>query len=286
MKLNKNFIGINYFQNKVVQEAVIDSLMDMKKLLPIIEIANWSENDIVIREKRLRMLHGDNNHKIFYITNKVQDHSELIKFERINLGWFRNIKQQSSTYILNRYEFFRFFVNEKKEIYILHFYKDPNLTDEQFNSMRSINMPLAEFNGYKFDTFIIYTDEEKYPDGFMPENEIWGQNPINKQKFVKLLLFIELSEPEIVIIKDNQKVKLGSNWEKTLDGKVKNESGVNVTLVNTLWNKIIINDTGFTVKGHIRIQPYGPGRTLYKPIWIEEFQKNGYIRGVEKLKND
>lgn len=284
MKLNKNFIGINYYQNPAIHEAVIESLMDMKKLLPIIEIANWSENDLITREKRLRLLHSNTNHKLFYITKKVQEHSDLIKFDRINLGWFRSIKQQSSTYILNRYEFFRFFVNEKKEIYILHFYKNPSLSDEEFNDLRNADIPYADFNGYNFDTFIIYTDEEKYPDGFMPENEIWGQNPINKQKFVKLLLFIELSEPQIEIVKDNQKIKLGNNWEKTLDGKVKNESGVNVTLVNTLWNKVIINDSSFAVRGHIRIQPYGPGRTLYKPIWIDEFQKSGYIRGIEKIK--
>ena len=189
-----------------------------------------------------------------------------------------------STYILNRHEFFRFKVVEKKEIYILHFYKDPHLSDEEFDFYRNMNFPLAEFNGYKFDTFKIYIDEEKYPDGFMPENELWGQNPINKQRFVKLLLFVELSEPTIEIVKDNQKVKLDDSWEKSMDGKVKNESGVNVILVNTMWNKVIINDSGFSVKGHIRIQPYGPGRTLYKPIWIDEFQKSGYIRGIEKLK--
>lgn len=284
MKLNKNFIGINYFKTPDVQQAVIDSLMDRRRLQPILEIANWTEEDLDIREKRLKELHVNLKHKIFYITKKVQEHSELIKFDKVNLGWFRNIKGQSSTYILNRHEFYRFKINEKKEIYILHFYKDPELSDEEFNKMRSYDIPNADFYGFKFDTFIIYLDEERYPDGFMPENEIWGQNPINKQKFVKLLLFIELSEPVIEIVNDNQKIKLNSDWEKSMDGKVKNESGVNVILVNTMWNKVLINDSGFSVKGHIRIQPYGPGRTLYKPIWIDEFQKNGYIRGVEKLK--
>lgn len=284
MKLNKNFIGINYFQTPAIQEKLIEILMDKKMLQPVLEIANWNEQDIVTREKSLKNLHDNTNHKFYYLTKKVQEHSELIKFEKVNLGWFRNLKSQMSTYIINRHEFFRFKVVEKKEIYILHFYKDPNLSEEEFDFYRNMNFPLAEFNGYKFDTFKIYIDEEKYPDGFMPENELWGQNPINKERFVKLLLFVELSEPTIEIVKDNQKIKLDDSWEKSMDGKVKNESGVNVILVNTMWNKVIINDSGFSVKGHIRIQPYGPGRTLYKPIWIDEFQKSGYIRGIEKIK--
>lgn len=284
MKLNKNFIAINYVQTPEVQQKVIDILMDENILKPFMQLANWDENDIKIRKKRLTDLHLNNNHKLFYITKKVQEHSELIKFDRINLGWFRSLKNQTSTYIINRHEFFRFRIDEKNAIYILYFYRDPEISEEKLKALSSFNVPNSDFLGYKFETFIIHLDEEKYPDGYMPENEEWGQNPINKQRFVKLLLFIELSEPVIEILKDNQKVKLNDTWEKSMDGKVLNESGVNVILVNTLWNKVIINDSGFSVKGHIRIQPYGPGRTLYKPIWIDEFQKSGYIRGIEKIK--
>lgn len=284
MKINKNFIAVNYLQTPEVQQKLIELLMDKNILQPVLAVANWNEQDLLTRENRLKELHYNDKHKIFYITKKVQEHSELIKFDKINLGWFRSLKNQTSTYIVNRHEFFRFKVVEKKEIYILHFYKDPSISEEDFNALKKMNIPFAEFSGYKFDTFIIHLDEEKYPDGFMPENEIWGQNPINKERFVKLLLFIELSEPVIEIIKNNQKIKLDDNWEKSMEGKVKNESGVNVILVNTMWNKVIINDSSFSVKGHIRIQPYGPGRQLYKPIWIDEFQKNGYIRGIEKLK--
>ncbi len=286
MKLNKNFIAINYIQTPQVQEKVIEILMDEKLLKPFVELGQWDSNDILIREKRLRELHSNQNHKLFYITKKVQEHSELIKFDKINLSWFRSLKSQISTYIVSRHEFFRFRIDEKNAIFIMHFYKDPEISEEKLKYLSTLDVPNADFLGYKFDTFIIHLDEEKYPDGFMPENEEWGQNPVNKERFVKLLLFIELSEPVIEIVKDNQKIKLNNDWEKSMDGKIKNESGVNVILVNTLWNKVIINDSGFSVKGHIRIQPYGPGRTLYKPIWIDEFQKSGYIRGIEKLKEN
>ena len=67
MKLNKNFIGINYFKTPDVQQAVIDSLMDRRRLQPILEIANWTEEDLDIREKRLKELHINLKHKIYYI---------------------------------------------------------------------------------------------------------------------------------------------------------------------------------------------------------------------------
>lgn len=282
MKLNRKFIGINYYLTPEVQKVVVENLMDPNLLEPFMQFANWKQSDLDIRRERLENLHKNNSHRLFLITKAVQKHSELIKFERIKLGWFRNVKSQSSTYILNKNEFFRFVVNKGKEIYVLHFYRDPNITDETVERFIQSGYPNAEFYGYKFDTFIIYIDEQKHPDGFMPDNTVWGQDPVNRERFLKLMLFIELSEPEVHIIKNNGKVKLTNGDKREDEDKFKNESGVDVTLINTLWNKIVINETGFSVKGHIRIQPYGPGREWYKPIWINEFQKSGYIRGLNK----
>lgn len=284
MKLNRSFIGINYFLNHQVQRLVIEQLMDPQLLNPIRDLANWTQADLDNRLERLENLHLNRNHRLFLLTKSVQDHSELLRFEKIKLAWFRNVKSQSSTYIISKTEFFRFVVNQGKEIYVLHFYRDPNISDEIFDTIKNSDYPNAEFYGYKFDTFIIYIDESKYPDGFMPDNTIWGQDPINRERFLKLMLFIELSDPEVYLVKNNGKVKLGDSVRHHDESKIKNESGIDVTLVNTLWNKIVVRESGFSVKGHIRIQPYGPGREHYKPIWIDEFQKKGYIRGLDRDK--
>lgn len=284
MKLNRSFIGINYFLKPEVQRLVIEQLMDPNLLKPILELANWTQVDLDIRSQRLENLHVNDKHRLFYLTKTVQEHSELLKFEKIKLAWFRNVKSQSSTYLVSKTEFFRFVVNQGKEIYVLHFYRDTNVSEDLLQRMKDSNYPNAEFYGYKFDTFIIYIDEEKHPDGFMPDNAVWGQDPANRERFLKLLLFIELSDPEVYVVRNNGKIKLDGSVRDHDESKIKNESGIDVTLVNTLWNKIVINDTGFSVKGHIRIQPYGPGREQYKPIWIDEFQKKGYVRGLEKEK--
>jgi hypothetical protein len=305
MKLNKSFIGINYHISPMMKKTVVDQLMDLRTIPGLCDIANltaderygensehtqqkliraagWSQSDYNFRRDNLNAVNSNLKHKLYYITRKVQDHSSLIKFEKIKLGWFRNVKSQSSTYILSKEEFFRFRVVEGKVIYVMHFFKDPNIDPYTVQRMKSAfgeqKHPLKDFLEYRFETFIIYLDEEKYPDGYMPDNEIIGQNFKNKERFIKLLLFIELSEVEIIEVGSNRKARLNPNWEKSLEGRVKNETEVDVILVNTSWNKITINTEGFDVSGHIRIQPYGPGRSYYKPIWIEEYQKQGFVR--------
>lgn len=284
MKLNKSFVGINYFQTPEIQKTLIENLMDPSLLEPFRLLANWTEEDIRLRRQRLERLHSNSEHRLFMVTKSVQEHSELIRFEKIKLGWFRNVKSQSSTYILSKNEFFRFVVEKGKEIYVLHFYCDPNISEDSHRRLIESGYPHAEFYGYKYDTFIIYIDEHKYPDGFIPDNQVWGQDPINKQRFLKLMLFIELSEPEIKVLKNNEKLKSGSVGLNHEEKKIKNDSGVDVTIVNTSWNKIIVSDNAFTVRGHIRIQPYGPNRSLYKPIWIDEYEKSGYTRGLPHIK--
>lgn len=273
MKLNEKFLGILYYLKADLRKSALDVLMSDKNLSPLKKVGLIDEISLKVRRDKMNLLNNNQNHKILYISQKVQSHSELIKFDKINLGWFRKLKNQSSTYILSRDEFYRFYVEEGREMYIFHFYKNlnPKLNNETYQD-------------YLFDTFAIYFDENKFPDGYMPENKILNQNPENKKRFTKLLLFIELSEPEILEIKNNNKIKLGDNWEKQMDKKVLNESGVDVILVNTLWNKIIIRNGSFKVTGHIRMQPYGTNRELYKPIWIEDYEKTGYISGFKKGK--
>jgi hypothetical protein len=305
MKLNKSFIGINYHQAIKMKELVISQLMDLRLLKPLVDVsgidpndfsddkkeehinrlilaAGWNREEYEYREEKLKIVNDNKNHKLFYITDKVQNHSELIKFDKIKLAWFRNVKSQAGTYITSKEEFFRYTVEHGKTIYVLHMYKDPSLNHEAVAKLAESplykNSPLKDYMGYRFDTFIIHLDEDKYPDGYMPENLELGQKLINKQRFIQMMLFIELSEIELVMVEAGRKKMLDEKWDKKLEGRVKNESDINVILVNTAWNKVTVRTESFSVKGHLRIQPYGPGRSLFKPIWIDEFEKHGYVR--------
>lgn len=81
-----------------------------------------------------------------------------------------------------------------------------------------------------------------------------------------------LSENEEVILMPNQK----SGTKKS--GKIINQLKVPLTIVDSKWNITSINNTGFDVSGHFRLQPYGVGMQETKMIFIEPFRKNGYVR--------
>ena len=71
MKLNKSFIGINYYLTKYIRNKVIDTLMSEDSLKHSISsgvISNIPKENL---EKRLNVLNNINNnfnHKLFYIS--------------------------------------------------------------------------------------------------------------------------------------------------------------------------------------------------------------------------
>ena len=56
-----------------------------------------------------------------------------------------------------------------------------------------------------------------------------------------------------------------------------------IKYLDASWYTTIIRSEGFGVKGHFRLQPYGPKRTEKKLIYINEYQKHGYIRRAKLL---
>lgn len=90
--------------------------------------------------------------------------------------------------------------------------------------------------------------------------------------FIQMLLFVELSELRIDILKPNEKVG------KTKSNKVINRSKSDIIVVTHKWNVLSIRTESFLVSGHWRIQPYGKNREKKKLIYIDTFEKEGYIR--------
>lgn len=93
---------------------------------------------------------------------------------------------------------------------------------------------------------------------------------------LKTILFLEFSDIETVLLKEGDKI--GTRRQ----GKYLNESGKDVILVDSTWNKTIIRLGGFGVRGHIRLQAFGSGRTKRKLIYIPEYTKKGYVRNAKK----
>lgn len=99
------------------------------------------------------------------------------------------------------------------------------------------------------------------------------------KQFLQLITFLEFSDLETVTLKPN--AKMGTKRE----GKYVNESKLDVTIVDSTWNKTIVRVGEFGVSGHLRLQPVGLGRNDRKLIYISEYHKKGYVRKA-KSTND
>jgi hypothetical protein len=199
------------------------------------------------------------NHKFYFITKKVLDEADMIKFDKIDLKWFSKLDNQESTYIVGKDDFYRFVVEKGKRINILHYRIDDT----------------TQGKAYWYDSYsIILTDGEL------------ATMPTQKQefaiRFVKLLLYIELGEITYNVVKAKTgKIKFGTKG----DDKLKNETSLDVILVNSSWNKVTIVVGGFSVRGHLRVQPCGVGRKDYKLTWVKEHTKGSFVRKAGKVDN-
>lgn len=70
---------------------------------------------------------------------------------------------------------------------------------------------------------------------------------------------------------------------KLLGKRYVNKSHVRIDIIDSDYFREIIVGDGFKVRGHWRLQPYGPkADPSYKLIWIHEYEKTGYRRRLTK----
>ena len=100
--------------------------------------------------------------------------------------------------------------------------------------------------------------------------------------FVQLIMFMEYAPIEQIILKPKQQ-----NGTRNTE-KVLNDTPQNLTIVDSSWNKVIIRTDGFIVGadtgGFLALRACGVGRYDRKFVWIMPFEKEGYVRGLNKEK--
>lgn len=95
----------------------------------------------------------------------------------------------------------------------------------------------------------------------------------NEMLIFKIMCFLYLTENEEQVIEPYSKAGTRKS------GKVINRSPVPITVVTSKWNITSVRTEGFMVSGHFRLQPTKQG---HKMIYIEPFQKHGYVRRASK----
>lgn len=79
------------------------------------------------------------------------------------------------------------------------------------------------------------------------------------------------------------KIINGGRRDHHVGQKYVNETNYPIEILDSTWFTTIIRSEGFRVGGHFRMQPYGPGLSLKKLIWIDPFDKQGYTRTAKIL---
>ena len=182
------------------------------------------------------------------------------------------VEEHTGTYILNRSEFFRYSV-----IVI-----DDDVTKEK---VKFIHVVYSNYEGKVEDGEPRIFDFGIFDNSYTLFNSTHDDKPLYRDKvilFAQIMVFVELTDIELVKVPHKDRIKRPSTFEKKFD----NRTGTEVVFVDTSWNKIIVTE-GFPVTGHFRVQPYGPGRNMHKLIWIDPFMKKGYRHrgGKSKIEN-
>jgi len=91
-----------------------------------------------------------------------------------------------------------------------------------------------------------------------------------------MMIFLLFVEVETVFVQPKERYR-AKKYED-----IKNAQPVPIKVADLSWSRETVNAVPFGVSGHFRNQPFGPGRSQSKLIYIEPFVKHGYTRKAGK----
>lgn len=204
------------------------------------------------RVEKFDQILSEKDNEFYLLTNPVKEISSKIKVgDNFNYNLLNTIDEKKCTYIPDKNRFFRYRIAEGS-LHVLYVTIDPVTYYLQYNSFR------VDIENNK-----VYNAGE--------------QSFVILEELVKYLIFVELSEVELKLVRPNGKV--GSRNNNTA---FKNLTKTPVTIVTSDWNKIVVSTEAFGVSGHLRLQACGEGRKQRKLTWVRPYEKGGYVRGLKK----
>jgi hypothetical protein len=94
-------------------------------------------------------------------------------------------------------------------------------------------------------------------------------------------LFINFAEVETKTMTPNTQI-----WdERGVSAIYNNKTPNSITVIDSTWYTNLVSSGAFKVRGHFRLQPYGPNRSMKRLQWISDFEKSGYTRKA-KIENE
>ena len=251
MKLNENHIA-GLIRNSQIKNQLIKTQQNYAKAM----LGHGSEADPIVEHTFTEIL--EPNVKSYLIRKTAMDMVERIKIDgSFDPKVLKKVPIQKAEIILNENQLYRYWFDgtvlrgifiEKVKTYLGPEVRYHSFTIDPDTKLKSLN---------------IYTDVKVSEAA----ERLW-----------KLMIFLYFSEVQTVLLAPNGKIGTLSTE------RFKNELKCTFVVVDTTWNRISIRTTGFNVCGHFRLQACGKNREDRKLIFIEEFGKEGYIRGAGKIR--
>lgn len=92
-------------------------------------------------------------------------------------------------------------------------------------------------------------------------------------------LFINFAQIETKVMKPNTQI-----WdERMVNAIYNNKTRSDITVIDSTWYTNLVSSGAFKVRGHFRLQPYGPEMKQRRLQWISDYEKEGYHRKAKIL---
>jgi len=148
----------------------------------------------------------------------------------------------------------------------MRYVKTDKMVYVSFNSLERTNQGLfVVFFSINLETGYVASDNYDFQTDKMLEFDDIKERYYNK--FMLVVTYLELTPVTYNFIDGKQ------SYGTKKEGKIKNETNKRFILVNTNWNVETISLCDVHVRGHWRLQPCGVGRSQYKYIFIDSYDK-------------
>jgi hypothetical protein len=152
------------------------------------------------------------------------------------------------------------------ETMVMRYIKTDKMVYVSFNSLEKTKEALyVTFFSVNLETGYVASDNYEYQTDKMLSFDEMKEKYYNK--FMIIITYLELTPVTYNFIEG------GRSFGTKKEDKIKNETNKRFIMVNTNWNVETISLYDVHVRGHWRLQPYGVGRSRYKYIYIQPFDK-------------
>ena len=202
------------------------------------------------------LLSTPKTHKPYYCTESMLSCLDLLKINKIgdhyNWTYFSTLKDQKATFIFPNNSLLRMHI-DGEIIWFLHMEFQPD-EDKIRGNMKWVMFYLNRKTGELCEHF--------------------GHKDVQRiEKFIySLLCFVYLADNEEVLVAANSK----HGTRKS--GKLINSTPFPMIIITSKWNITAIRTEGFSVSPHFAVRYTGKGRTVPRVVFIDQFEKKGYIR--------